>query len=106
MPHLTRFNAEFAKLPLVAILRGLQPQEAVAVGEALVQSGITLLEVPLNSPQPLQSIALLRQAFPQAVVGAGTVLTVAQVAEVHAAGGQMVVSPNFNAAVVLKSKSI
>ena len=103
MPHLTRFNAEFAKLPLVAILRGLQPQEAVAVGQALVQSGITLLEVPLNSPQPLQSIALLRQAFPQAVVGAGTVLTVAQVAEVHAAGGQMVVSPNFNAAVVQES---
>lgn len=103
MPHLTRFNAEFAKLPLVAILRGLQPQEAVAVGQALVQSGITLLEVPLNSPQPLQSIALLRQAFPQAVVGAGTVLTVAQVAEVHAAGGQMVVSPNFNAEVVHES---
>ena len=103
MPHLTRFNAEFAKLPLVAILRGLQPQEAVAVGQALVQSGITLLEVPLNSPQPLQSIALLRRAFPQVVVGAGTVLTVAQVAEVHAAGGQMVVSPNFNAAVVQES---
>lgn len=103
MPNLTRFNAEFAKLPLVAILRGVEPQEAVAVGQALVQSGITLLEVPLNSPQPLQSIALLRQAFPQAIVGAGTVLTTTQVAEVHAAGGQMVVSPNFDAAVVRTS---
>ena len=106
MPHLTRFNAEFAKLPLVAILRGLEPQEAVEIGEALVQSGITLLEVPLNSPQPLQSITLLRQAFPQAVVGAGTVLTVAQVAEVHAAGGQMVVSPNFDAEVVQESRRL
>ena len=100
MSHLDSFNAEFTKLPLVAILRGLEPHEAVEMGQALVQSGISLLEVPLNSPQALQSITLLRQAFPQAVVGAGTVLTKAQLADVHSAGGQMVVSPNFDADVV------
>ena len=64
-------------LPLVAILRGLTPAEAPAVGDALVDAGFRLLEVPLNSPQPLDSIALLRQRFPQALVGAGTVLDAA-----------------------------
>jgi 2-dehydro-3-deoxyphosphogalactonate aldolase len=86
--------------PLIAILRGLQPAEAPSVGEALVTSGWKLIEVPLNSPQPLQSIATLAKAFPDALVGAGTVLTTQQVREVHAAGGELVVSPNFNAEVI------
>lgn len=89
-----------AQLPLIAILRGLTPAEAPAIGQALVSSGFALMEVPLNSPEPLQSIALLTQQFPQALIGAGTVLNVQQVQAVHAAGGRLVVSPNFNPAVV------
>ena len=96
----TQFAAAMAALPLVGILRGLRPDEAVAVGAALVATGWMLIEVPLNSPQPLTSIEALSAAFPQAVVGAGTVLTVADVRNVHGAGGQLVVSPNFNAEVV------
>ena len=92
-----------ARLPLVAILRGLQPAEALAVGQALVDAGWDLIEVPLNSPQPLQSIATLRQAFPQALVGAGTVLTPEDVRQVQAAGGELIVSPNFNPAVVAEA---
>jgi 2-dehydro-3-deoxyphosphogalactonate aldolase len=87
-------------LPLVAILRGLRPQEASAVGAALVDAGFRIIEVPLNSPQPLQSIATLARQFPDALVGAGTVLTVKDVADVKAAGGRLVVAPNFNPAVV------
>lgn len=97
------FEAALQQLPLVAILRGLTPAEAPAVGDALVAPGFRLLEVPLNSPQPLESIALLRARCPQALVGAGTVLSVQQVREVHAAGGQLVVSPNFNAEVIAES---
>jgi 2-dehydro-3-deoxyphosphogalactonate aldolase len=87
-------------LPLVAILRGLTPAEAPAIGDALVDAGWSLLEVPLNSPQPLASIALLSARHPRALVGAGTVLTPQQVREVHASGGRLVVAPNFDAAVV------
>jgi len=95
-----KFSAAFARLPLVAILRGLTPAEAPAMGEALTGAGFALLEVPLNSPQPLVSIALLAQNHPTTLVGAGTVLTAAQVRDVHAAGGQLIVSPNFSAEVV------
>ena len=98
-----KFSAAFAKLPLVAILRGLTPAEAPAIGEALTRAGFGLLEVPLNSPQPLESIALLAKAHPQALVGAGTVLTAEQVRDVHDAGGQLIVSPNFNAEVVTEA---
>jgi 2-dehydro-3-deoxyphosphogalactonate aldolase len=101
-----KFTAAMTRLPLVAILRGLTPQEAPAVGDALVESGFHLLEVPLNSPQPLESIALLRRRFPQALVGAGTVLTAREVSEVHAAGGELIVSPNFNATVVGEARRL
>ena len=96
----TRLAAALQQLPLIAILRGLTPAEAPSVGDALVAAGFSLLEVPLNSPQPLESIALLAQTHLNALVGAGTVLTAAQVREVHAAGGQLIVSPNFDADVV------
>lgn len=99
----TKFSAALQALPLVAILRGLTPAEAPAVGDAIVESGFRLLEVPLNSPQPLESIALLRQRFPQALVGAGTVLGAQQVREVHAAGGELIVAPNFNAEVIAEA---
>jgi 2-dehydro-3-deoxyphosphogalactonate aldolase len=95
-----QFSAALAACPLVAILRGLTPAEAPAIGAALVDSGWKLIEVPLNSPQPLQSIAALAGAHPDALVGAGTVLNVQQVREVHDAGGRMIVAPNFNAEVV------
>lgn len=94
------FKAALASLPLVAILRGITPHEAVPIGQALLNMGWTLIEVPLNSPQPLDSIAAMTSAFPQALIGAGTVLTISDVRNVHAAGGQLIVSPNFNPAVV------
>lgn len=88
------------RLPLVAILRGLTPAEAPSIGQALINAGFALLEVPLNSPKPLDSIALLARQHPEALIGAGTVLTPAQVREVHGAGGELIVSPNFNEDVV------
>jgi 2-dehydro-3-deoxyphosphogalactonate aldolase len=87
-------------LPLVAILRGITPEEVDAVGDALWNANWRIFEVPLNSPQPLQSIARLAQRFPGAVVGAGTVRTEDEVQQVHAAGGRLVVSPHFDARVV------
>ena len=96
----TDFDRAFAACPLVAILRGVRHEEAKAVVAAIVHHGWTLIEVPLNSPEPLHSIAVLSAAFPQAMVGAGTVLTVDQVHEVHEAGGRIIVAPNFNPAVV------
>jgi 2-dehydro-3-deoxyphosphogalactonate aldolase len=98
-PH-TKLDAAMRHLPLVAILRGLTPADAPSVGAALAAAGFSLIEVPLNSPQPLASIATLVAQLPNALVGAGTVLTPAQVREVHAAGGQLIVSPNFDADVV------
>ena len=83
-------------LPLVAILRGITPAEAVPVGQALVDAGWSLIEVPLNSPRPLDSIGALVRAFPQALVGAGTVLLADQVRAVAATGAGLIVSPNTN----------
>lgn len=98
-PH-QKLNNGLQSLPLIAILRGLTPLDALPIGQALVNTGWTLIEVPLNSPQPLDSIAALASAFPQALIGAGTVLTPGDVRNVHAAGGQLIISPNFNPAVV------
>jgi 2-dehydro-3-deoxyphosphogalactonate aldolase len=96
----SKFAAALAACPLVAILRGLRPAEAQPIGAALVACGWRLLEVPLNSPEPLQSIRILAAAFPDALVGAGTVLQPEQVGQVHAAGGRLVVAPNFHPEVV------
>lgn len=95
-----------AQLPLIAILRGLTPAESPSIGQALVGSGFAIIEVPLNSPEPLQSIAALTAQFPQALIGAGTVLNAQQVKEVHAAGGRLIVSPNFNPAVVAQALAL
>lgn len=96
-----RFETAFSACPLVAILRGLTPDAAPDVGDALVEAGFTLIEVPLNSPEPLRSIALLAERLAgRALVGAGTVLTPAQVGAVADAGGTLVVSPNTDAAVI------
>lgn len=94
-------------LPLVAILRGLTPDEAVAIGGAVIDAGFRILEVPLNSPEPLRSIALLSQAFgDRALVGAGTVLTTAQVNEVAGVGGKLIVMPHGDVAVIAEAKRL
>ncbi len=94
-------------LPLVAILRGLRPEEAVDVGQALAGAGFTCLEVPLNSPEPLDSIRRLRGALDgRAVVGAGTVLTPQAVQDVADAGGQLVISPNADPRVIEHTKAL
>lgn len=86
---------------LIAILRGLTPDEAEAIGEAVYEEGIRILEVPLNSPEPLRSIELLAKRFgDRALVGAGTVLDPADVARVRDAGGRLIVSPDTNAEVI------
>ena len=88
-------------MDLVAILRGVTPDTVIEVTECLVQSGFKTIEVPLNSPRPLESIRLLQQQFAgRAVIGAGTVLPVAQVEAVAETGAQLVLSPNMDVAVI------
>ncbi|HUD94088.1 2-dehydro-3-deoxy-6-phosphogalactonate aldolase [Sphingobium sp.] len=95
------FATAFAHCPLVAILRGIRPVEVEAIGDELVAAGFTLIEVPMNSPDPLDSIGRLARRFKgQALVGAGTVLTTKQVAQVQDVGGQLVISPNSDPAVI------
>ncbi len=87
--------------PLIAILRGIQPSEAVSIADVIVKAGIDKIEVPLNSPNPFDSIRAIAIKYGnQALIGAGTVLTVAQVKQVRAAGGQLVVSPNCDPNVI------
>ena len=91
-------------LPLVAILRGITVYEAVGIAEAIVDAGITLLEVPLNSPDPIDSIAAIAAHCGDKVIcGGGTVLTETQVEEISAAGGHLVVSPHFDERVVARA---
>ncbi|WP_447760987.1 2-dehydro-3-deoxy-6-phosphogalactonate aldolase [Pseudomonas moraviensis] len=91
---------------LIAILRGLQPQEAAAVGEVLYSAGFRVIEVPLNSPSPYDSIRILRDALPaDCLIGAGTVLTPEQVEQVKAAGGQVIVMPHSDAKVLRAAKA-
>ncbi|WP_339490799.1 2-dehydro-3-deoxy-6-phosphogalactonate aldolase [Pseudomonas sp. EL_65y_Pfl2_R95] len=91
---------------LIAILRGLRPQEAAAMGEVLYAAGFRVIEVPLNSPQPYESIRILRDCLPSdCLIGAGTVLTTEQVEQVKAAGGQLIVMPHSDPAVMRAAKS-
>jgi 2-dehydro-3-deoxyphosphogalactonate aldolase len=102
-----RVQAAMAKLPLVAILRGIAPPEAPAVAEALSAEDFDLIEIPLNSPDPYASIAAVRRLLPsRTFVGAGTVLTVADVEAVARAGGDLIVTPNTNPAVIARAKAM
>jgi len=94
------------ELPLIAILRGITPAEAVPVGQALAELGFRVIEVPLNSPQPLHSIeALARALGDRCLIGAGTVMSAAQVEEVARAGGRLIVMPHTDAQVIAAAKA-
>lgn len=92
---------------LIAILRGLQPHEAAAMGDVLYGAGFRVIEVPLNSPEPFQSIRILRSCLPaDCLIGAGTVLAPAQVAQVKEAGGQLIVMPHSDPQVLRAAKTV
>ena len=93
--------------PIVAILRGIDPDAVVGVAEALLEQGIRIIEIPLNSPSPLKSIERLRSSIDgRGLCGAGTVLRTADVSDVAAAGGQLIVSPNTDLSVIERTKAL
>ena len=99
------FNRTLATNGLIAILRGLRPEEAESIGSALYAAGIRIIEVPLNSPQPLRSLEILRRTLPEdCLVGAGTVLSAEQVRAVKVAGGQLIVMPHCDVQVLRAAK--
>lgn len=101
-----RCAAAMAQLPLVAILRGLTPAEAAPIAQVLYDAGFRLIEVPLNSPDPLTSITSIRRLLPSdALVGAGTVLSADAAAQVRSAGGEIVVMPHADVAVIRAAKA-
>jgi 2-dehydro-3-deoxyphosphogalactonate aldolase len=104
-PH-AGLMAAFEACPLIAILRGVTPADAAGHGQALYEAGFRIVEVPLNSPQPFDSIAAIRKALPaDAIVGAGTVLHASFVHDVKSAGGELIVMPHSDADVVTTAKA-
>ena len=100
-------DAALLECPVVAIVRGVRPDEVLDHAAALYDAGLRGIEVPLNSPDPLQSVRVLAEAFgARMVVGAGTVLTVSQVEAVAAAGGRITVSPNTDAQVIARAVAL
>lgn len=101
MTFLTQFETCLAACPLVAIIRGVRPDECEDIGAALIEAGIRIIEVPLNSPDPFDSIGRLASRFGgEALIGAGTVMTVDDVGRVVESGGRIIVSPNSNPMVI------
>lgn len=106
MTNLALFERHFARVPLVAILRGLRPEEAEDIGAALVEAGVRIIEVPLNSPTPIASITRLSARFGEdALIGAGTVLSPDDVARVADAGGRLIVAPNTDPRVIRAARA-
>ena len=103
---MNELQRQLAPLPLIAILRGIRPEEAIPIGEVLIEAGFVALEVPLNSPEPFASIQRLAKAFgKRALIGAGTVLQLAAIEAVAAAGGRMVVMPHGEPAIIRTAKA-
>jgi len=103
---MTMFKQALASNGLIAILRGVRPEEVVGIGEVLYAEGFRVIEVPLNSPEPYRSIRALRDSLPaDCVIGAGTVLSAEQVQQVKAAGGQLIVMPHSDPAVLQAAKA-
>ncbi len=103
---MTTLANHLAELPLIAILRGIRPDEAVDIGEVLFAAGFRIIEVPLNSPEPLQSIAHLASALgDRALIGAGTVLNPQAVDDVAAANGRLIVMPHGDPSVIARAKT-
>ena len=106
MSAIEEYDGHFAQCPLIAIIRGVTPDEAVDIGGALIDGGIRIIEVPLNSPDPLKSIEILAARFgDRALIGGGTVLKVGDVANVRASGGRLIVAPNTNTDVIAATAS-
>lgn len=106
MPLSESLHQALTQCGLIAILRGVRPEEASAIGHVLYDAGFRLIEVPLNSPDPLRSIRALREALPiNALIGAGTVLDAQACAGIAAAGGELVVMPHSDAAVIRAAKA-
>jgi 2-dehydro-3-deoxyphosphogalactonate aldolase len=102
----TRFTDAMAKLPLVAILRGIGPDESTPILTALIDAGFHLIEAPLNSPQPYETIRLMRVVAPKEVlIGAGTVRTLDEVAKVADAGGDIIVMPHADTKIIAFAKA-
>ena len=101
------WEASIAENPLIAILRGLAPDQAIPVAEVLVEAGFRFIEVPLNSPEPLKSISAIAQKFGDKVVaGAGTVLSADDVTDVVETGGQLIVAPNMDSRVGNRAREL
>jgi len=101
---MTALSSWLTPLPLIAVLRGITPAEIDSIGDALVGEGFRILEVPLNSPQPFDSIARLAQRYSECLVGAGTVLDAGDIERVAAAGGKLIVMPHGDTRIVREAK--
>ncbi|MGI9391970.1 MAG: 2-dehydro-3-deoxy-6-phosphogalactonate aldolase [Parvibaculales bacterium] len=99
-----KIEKSLSEMPIISVLRGIKPEEAVDVGRALLDAGIGIMEVTMNSPSPLESIRLLKEHYgDEAVIGAGTVMNAEQVDQIADLGGEIIVTPNINAAVIKRA---
>lgn len=97
-------HAYLDKFPLIGILRGVRPEEVLAIAEPVFEAGFQILEVPLNSPRPIESIERLAQQFPDRIVGGGTVMSPDDVKDIAAAGGRLIFMPHSDPAVIHQAK--